>query len=437
MAFWSNWFRSERAAEDLPKADSPGDPNGVELAGEETFSRAGFPMLTPSPWDGWPANWATQFQSAETGLRKLVDTAWACLDLNSSVLSSMPVYGLADKKITEPRPWMLNPDPLIYTSWNEFAKQLFWDYMCGEAFVLSMAEDADGLPMRMRVIPPWLVQADLSGGSRVYTIGSRDVTNEICHIRYHSSIDNARGFGPLDAAGARITTAGLLQRYARQLAETGGVPHYWLGLERWVNQQEADELLQVWIESRRKYPGQPAVASGGSKLNSLQSMNAKDMALLELAQFTESRIAILLGVPPFLVGLPSGGDSMTYSNISQLFDFHDRSSLRPKAGAVMSALTNWAMGKGECVELNRDEYSRPDFASRIAAYKALMDTAAESGDQNAPAEVWAMVRTWERFHGPEAAAALSGNTQVITQPSAQPTPEGSNNVSRIGYRNGR
>ena len=53
--------------------------------------------------------------------------------------------------------------------------------------------------------------------------------------------------------------------------------------------------------------------------------------MLELAQFTESRIAVLLGVPPFLVGLPSGGDSMTYSNVSSLFDFHDRSYLRTAA----------------------------------------------------------------------------------------------------------
>ena len=34
-------------------------------------------------------------------------------------------------------------------------------------------------------------------------------------------------------------------------------------------------------------------------------MNPRDMALIELSQHNESRIAILLGVPPFLVGLPS------------------------------------------------------------------------------------------------------------------------------------
>jgi phage portal protein BeeE len=37
-------------------------------------------------------------------------------------------------------------------------------------------------------------------------------------------------------------------------------------------------------------------------------MNPKDMALLELLTWNDSRIAVMLGVPPFLVGLPSGGD---------------------------------------------------------------------------------------------------------------------------------
>jgi hypothetical protein len=48
---------------------------------------------------------------------------------------------------------------------------------------------------------------------------------------------------------------------------------------------------------------------------------------VELSQWNESRIAVLLGVPPFLMGLPSGGDSMTYSNVQSLFDYHWRAGL--------------------------------------------------------------------------------------------------------------
>src|SRR4029077_3565383 len=62
----------------------PGDPNGIELVDEGPA-----PPRTPppraAPWSGWPAEWATPGYGT---LETLVDTAWACLDLNSSVIST-------------------------------------------------------------------------------------------------------------------------------------------------------------------------------------------------------------------------------------------------------------------------------------------------------------------------------------------------------------
>ena len=71
-----------------------------------------------------------------------------------------------------------------------------------------------------------------------------------------------------------------------------------------------------------------------------------------------------------LLGLP-GGDSMTYSNATQLFDFHDRRFLKPTAVHLMTALSNWALPRGQSVELNRDEYSRPPLKERAEAYEKL------------------------------------------------------------------
>ena len=75
---------------------------------------------------------------------------------------------------------------------------------------------------------------------------------------------------------------------------------------------------------------------------------------------------MLLGVPPFLVGLPSGGDSMTYSNVTALFDYHWRAGLRPKAQTVMAALSGWLLPRGTGVELNRDAYVQPEPARQGA-----------------------------------------------------------------------
>jgi HK97 family phage portal protein len=324
-------------------------------------------------------------------LNKLIDTAWNCLDLNSRVLASMPVYRMQSGQIVSPLSWMTNPDPDIYTSWQEFAKQLFWDYQMGEAFVLPMATGADGYQMRFRVVPPWLVNVEMRGGTREYTLGFTDVTEDILHIRYQSNTADARGHGPLEVAGARMTAAGMLQRYANKIAETGGTPMYWMEIDRTLNQAEAEDLLNRWVESRIRRAGEPALVTGKAKLNQAQSMSARDLTLLELAQFNESRIAVALGVPPFLAGLPSGGDSMTYSNVESLFSFHDRSSLKPTATAVMQAVSWKFLPRGQTIELNRDEYSRPSLKERAESYKILIEAGVMHPEE---------ARTMERLYGP-------------------------------------
>lgn len=382
----------------LPNANgladyAAGDPDGVEIHGEEVEGRA-LPFPQPSAWSGWPAEWATpSWASGQSN--KLIDVAWNCLDLNASVLASMPVYRMSNGRVSDSVPWMFNPDPDVYSSWEEFAKQLFWDYQLGEAFVLPMTTYGDGYPRTFRVIPPWLVNVEFKNGRRSYSVGGNPA-NEILHIRYQSTTTDSRGHGPLEMAAPRMVTAGLLMRYAQTLAETGGVPLYWLGVDRRLNESEASDLLDRWVESRKRRAGEPALVSGGASLNQANTMSATDMALLELAQFNESKIAVALGVPPFLAGLPSGGDSMTYANVAQLFEFHDRSSLRPKATAVMKALSRWALPHGQSIELNRDEYSRPSLKDRAEAYKTLNEIRDE---HDRPAMTVEEIRDMERLHG--------------------------------------
>lgn len=380
---------------------NPGDPDGLVFEGEATFSgeRA---AIVPSGWDGWPADWsAPQWHDGRLG--ELVDAAWAALDLNSSVLSAMPVYRTRGGQVLEPATWMANPDPMIYTSWEEFAKQLFWDFQLGEAFVLPTGRFSDTFPSTFRVVPPWMVNVEMGRFGREYTIGSIDVTAEILHIRYKSTTDGARGVGPLESGRTRLVAAGVLARYAMEVAQGGGIPYYVLESERPLKQQEAADLVDQWWRARTLHPGRPPVLSGKVTARQMQ-MTPQEIGLTDLAQFNEARIVTLLGVPPFLLGLPSGGDSMTYSNVSQLFDFHDRASLRPKARAVMSSLSGWALPRGQAAELNRDEYSRPTLKDRAEAYRVLHEIQDESGRPITAGEI----RTMERFRGTESAEALTG-----------------------------
>jgi HK97 family phage portal protein len=422
MSFWT-WLTGESSGvtpnDNGPSDYNPGDPDGADLSAFTNMpeSRGALPTPSPSPWSGWPSSWGLSWQQ-QANFNKLIDVAWACVDLNSSVISSMPAYRLRNGEVIAATKWMTNPDPTIYCSWNEFVKQLMWDYMLGEAFVLPMATQSDGYPGRFRVIPPWLINVEMRGGSREYRIGGehgQDVTDEILHIRYQSTSIDAHGHGPLEVAGARMTQIGLLQRYTNNLAETGGIPFYWLELDKRLTQQEGRDLLNRWIETRAEYAGYPALVTGGAKLNQARSFSAGDMALMEMQQFNEARIAILLGVPPFLVGLPGATGSLTYSNIESLFSYHDRSSLRPKVHTAMAALSQWALPTGQSIELNRDDYTRPGLADRANAYKTLVD----AGILN-PVEARVMERL---LGGGLSAAQLSGVHGVSTVAEDDEVPE--------------
>jgi phage portal protein BeeE len=401
MGFWDFLTGGVNQAGETPNANPPstvgageggGDPDGVEIIGD-TIEPRSLPTFYPSPWAGWPSDWSTPNWDFGSRFNELVDVAWGCLDKNSSVLSSMPVVRVRGGHVMEPLSWMVNPDPTIYSSWQEFAKQLFWDFQLGEVFVMRVESFADGFPSRFRVVPGWAIHVERESRGRRYRLGGLtgpDVTDDILHIRYKSTTDGARGVGALEAAGGRMLTAGLLAKFTREVVATGGIPLRTIETEQSLDENEAQDLISQYLASRVQTPSAPPVFDGGAKLVDHAGVSPRDLTMLEISQFNESRIAVLLGVPPVLVGLPSGGDPMTYSNVTMLFDYHDRQMLRPMDVHVMHALSFWALPRGQAVELNHDEYNRPSFEQRADAWPKLITAGVVTPEE---------VRMYERFQG--------------------------------------
>jgi len=359
-----------------PTEWNPGDPNGL-LVEQGAPVIPPPPIQRPMPWSGWPAEWATPNWFGAT---PLTDIAWTCVDLNASLLATMPPYlvGPADSLNAA---WLRNPDPDIYSSWEEFAKQLFWDFQLGEVFVYATAYYATGYPARFHVLPAWAVEVDFDrNGLRRYAVGSADVTADILHLRYASATGDAHGHGPLEAGAGRMIAAQMFAQYGYGLAAGGGIPSSTLTHPDELDAAQADELKRQWVTARLSALGEPAVLSGGVTWEAAQ-MNPRDMALTDLQDRAEARVAVMFGVPPFLVGLPTGGDSMTYSNVSSLFDYHWRAGLRPKAAAVMGGLSEWLLPRGTIVEMNRDAYVQPGPLERAQTWQILVGMGAMTIEQ--------------------------------------------------------
>ena len=174
-------------------------------------------------------------------------------------------------------------------------------------------------------------------GSAVTGSAAIEVTHDILHMRYQSSVDDAHGHGPLEAGRATLVGASVLSQYANTIA-SGPIPPSVLYSPEEMSPEQAANLRDDWVAERVANPGYPGVLTGGLRLETTQ-LSPKEMALIEIAQYTDSKIAVLLGVPPPLVGLPTAGDSLTYNTVLMALEQHWRTGLRPKATAVMAGLS--------------------------------------------------------------------------------------------------
>lgn len=404
-------------------ANPPGDynpigvgPNSSDGFGNthvaDPFTSWGAPPPV-SPWSGWPNGWQTPAWNATDGgllgqWAGRCDVVFAALDLNASILAAMPPYivkGVVPQPATQP--WLTNPEPLAYVSWAEFMKEMTWCYIgVGEVFIYATARYADGYPQRFMMLNPAFVTIDRVGGVPEYRVAGEVVDSaDILHIKYASWPGDLHGHGPLEAGGARLLAVSALTKYATNLATSGGLPPAVLKYPRRVTRAQMRQMQADWIEARSSAMGVPAVLADGTELDVLNPQ-LQDTALAELSKFSEARISTLLGVPPFLLGLPSA-DAGTYVNSTNVFDFHWRASLRPKGYALMAALSGWLLPRGTQVELDRDEYTRPGLLERTQAYTMLIAAGVLTPQ---------MVQALEHYSGsPELADAVTDDDAVTDE----------------------
>lgn len=340
-----------------------------------------YPAAHPPPeaqrWDGWPLGWQPAWSNygawpAWYGAR--LSTVFTCVDLNGRILSTLPTFvRLTNGDIRHPPAWSANPEPEVYASWAEFLKAAVYSYQLrGEIIVWATARYATGYPARFVLLNPDWVNVESRDGRVAYSLAGEDLDrDDVCHIKYAAFPGDLRGHGPLEAAFTNVVGAAALERYSADLATRGGVPWGVMKHPNTLKREQAEQLRDQWLSAATARGGAPAILSGGVDLQTL-TLSPKDMALLEVRQFDETRVASAMGVPPYLVGLPSPS-GMTYENSVMVAEFHWRATLRTFAVAIGTALSNWALPNGSVLTFNSDDYTRPAVGQRMDAYRAAFD----------------------------------------------------------------
>ena len=371
-------FRSRAIPRDNPPNANPPvgsvGPNVPAGFGDtHVMYSADYPPMQVQAWNGWPTEWETPLWN-NARARQLVSTLGTCIDLNTRELASFPVYGMRGVDVTRLQEWSRNPEPELYSDWVEAAKQMFNSLQSTGEIILWATGRAginnDGAVARWVVLNPEFVNVEWADGDIAYSLSGKPLDRaDVVHIKYQSYPSNLRGIGPLEWAARNIIGAAALERMGADLAARSGIPWGVIKHPRNLNSDEATALQNRWVAAARSRSGAPAILSGGIELQTL-TISPKEMALLEMRIFDETRIASALGVPPYLVGLPVD-TGQNYANVQQVFDFHWRATLRPMANTVAQAISYAWLPRGTKMEFNRDEYVRPGMYERAQTYEIL------------------------------------------------------------------
>jgi HK97 family phage portal protein len=331
-----------------------------------------FPGLIPMPWAGWNGGWSTPRWNATTngfyteGLFSKVSTVFSCVDLLTRTLSMMPlrIYKAGIEVADRPR-WTYDPAPGIYASMADMVDQMMLSLLLrGNTFLYSLNEYDTGYPRQMVVLDPDDIIIESPEGFPVYYAGPHKFPLErehLLHIKYLSWPGEAWGVGPLDALARTVGIADSLEDYSYELADSGAIPWGVLTTPNEINKEQAEALKKRWLEASADRRGAPAILSGGMTLNPL-SLKPTDLALLDLSQMTERKIAMTFGVQPFLLGIPIEGSSgmIQYANVTMVADLLWRMTLRPLAHTLSSAMSQWALPYGTTVQFDYNSFLQPD-----------------------------------------------------------------------------
>lgn len=266
----------------------------------------------------------------------------------------------------------------------------------GNAY-LDAATGEDGRPAELHALRPErvTVEADRSGWPSAFLYRAGDTTVRlpaacdamqgtgrvgVLHIRNLNPLDDHYGLGCLAAAAGAVATHNAAAKWNRALLGNAARPSGALVYEG-DGGLSPDQFERLRSEMEASFAGaaqagRPMLLEGGLRWQAL-SMTPADMDFATTHAAAARDIALAIGVPPMLLGLP--GDN-TYANYSEANRALWRLTVLPLAGRITEALSGWLSGWWPGVGISVDKDGIPALASdrdmlwaRVSAADFLSD----------------------------------------------------------------
>lgn len=357
------------------------------VAGPETTkaSRAG-PLIALS--GAGRAVWSSRDTTALTRTAYTSNAvAYRCIKLVSEAAASVhvdvfkgpeeldnhPLGGL----VAKPNPRQAGPD---------FLEALYANLLCfGNAYVeavndgRSVRELYALRPDRVKVLPGpdgWADAYEYSANGQTTLLRADGEMPGVLHLKMFDPLDDHYGAAPLAAARVALDIHAAASAWNKALLDNSARPSgalvYAAGGANMTDEQfdRLKEELETTFSGALN-AGRPILLEGGLDWKPL-SLTPRDMDFMEAKTAATREIALALGVPPLLLGLP--GDN-TYANYAEANRALWRQTILPLVGRTMQSLVNWlepAFGSGLRLQI---DYERIEALSseRDALWKRLSE----------------------------------------------------------------
>jgi HK97 family phage portal protein len=164
----------------------------------------------------------------------------------------------------------------------------------------------------------------------------------VLHMRLFHPANDHYGMSPIEAAAAAIDLHNTAQRWNKALLDNSARPSgalVYTARDGNLTPEQYDRLKRE-LESGFQgalNAGRPLLLEGGLDWKSM-SLTPKDMDFIEAKNAAAREIALALGVPPMLLGIP--GDA-TYANYQEANRTFWRQTVLPLVDRVASNLSRW------------------------------------------------------------------------------------------------
>lgn len=249
------------------------------------------------------------------------------------------------------------PNPM--QSGKEFLESLYtYLQISGNSYVLANLGTQKNAPVELYTLRPDKISIEMSDHlvpkSYIYKVGTESFEyhvnpvsgkSQIMHVRNFHPLSDHYGLSAIEAAAYSIDQHNQAGEWNQALLQNGARPSGAIvvknndgGPSRLTEKQYAD--LKNMIDdvfSGPKNAGRPMLLEGGLDWKEM-SMTPKDMDFIESKHSSARDIALALGMPPQLLGIP--GDN-TYSNLQEARLAFWEQTIIPMVENVVENLNNW------------------------------------------------------------------------------------------------